>query len=104
MTSQGSPYARFNRAILTKNMNLIEAAARELDHVSVEDALRILVVMAAKHDRRFERAGAKWTARVAAERRLDLDQTRRILSLVEVLPSAPDAVAVKLRALSAQRR
>ena len=45
-TSQGHPYARFRRALLTKNVNLIDAAARELQHVALADALRILVVLA----------------------------------------------------------
>jgi hypothetical protein len=97
MTSQGSAYARFNRALLTQNLALIDAAARELPHISLADALRILVVMARKRDDRFARAAAKWAARVASERRLTLDQSRHVLALVDVLPEAPDAVAVKLR-------
>ena len=104
MTSQGSPYARFKRALLTKNLALIESAARELPHISIEDALRILVVMGAKRDPRYSRAAARWAARVAAERRFDLEQSRRVLALVDVLPEAPDAVGVKLQALSAERR
>ena len=52
VTSQGHPYARFRRALLTKNVRLIDAAARELTQVSLEDALRILVVLAEKGDTR----------------------------------------------------
>jgi hypothetical protein len=40
VTSQGHAYARFRRALLTKNVRLIDAAARELTQVSLEDALR----------------------------------------------------------------
>lgn len=97
MTSQGSAYARFNRALLTQNPQLIDAAARELPHIDLADALRILVVMARKRDPRFERAAARWATRVAFERRLDLADSRRVLALVDVLPDAPDAVAVRLR-------
>lgn len=100
MTSQGSAYARFRRALLTGNLAVIDAAARELPQVSLEDALRILVVMAAKGDERYERAAARWAARVTAERRLGMDESRRVLALVDVLPEAPEAVAAKLRALS----
>jgi hypothetical protein len=99
VTSQGAPYARFRRALLTKNLLLIDAAASELGSVGLDDALRILVVMAEKHDQRFERAAARWAARVTAEQRLDLVASRRVLGLVEVLPDAPDAVAVRLRAV-----
>jgi hypothetical protein len=48
VTSQGHAYARFRRALLTNNVRLIDAAARELTQVSLEDALRILVVLAEK--------------------------------------------------------
>jgi hypothetical protein len=56
VTSQGHAYARFRRALLTKNVRLIDAAARELTHVSLEDALRILVVLAEKGDTRASSA------------------------------------------------
>jgi hypothetical protein len=97
MTSQGSAYARFRRALLTQNLNLIDAAARDLPQVSLEDALRILVVMATKRDPRYERAAARWAARVAGERRLSLTDSRQVLGLVDVLPLAPDAVAERLK-------
>jgi hypothetical protein len=99
VTSQGSAYARFRRALLTKNLTLIDAAARELPHVSLEDALRILVVMAGRRDERYERAAARWAARAVSECRLDLAASRRVLALVDVLPDAPDGVAARLRVL-----
>jgi hypothetical protein len=45
VTSQGHAYSRSRRALLTKNLRLIDAAARELGRVGLEDALRILVVL-----------------------------------------------------------
>ena len=97
MTSQGSAYAHFRRALLTKNVRLIDAAARELSQVSLEDALRILVVLAEKRDERFERAAARFAARATTERRLDLAEARYVLALAEALPRSPDAVALLLR-------
>jgi hypothetical protein len=47
-TSQGHAHARFRRALRAKNVNLIEAAARELQHVGLDDALRVVVVFAAR--------------------------------------------------------
>src|SRR4051812_49216676 len=73
MGDAGSAHARFRRALLTKNMTLIDAAARELGHVALDDALRVLTVMAEKQDARYERAAARWSARLAAERQLGLD-------------------------------
>jgi hypothetical protein len=92
VTSQGSAYSRFRRALLTKNVDLIDAAARELPQVGLEDALRVLVVLAERHDARFERAAAKFAARVTTERRLDLAESRYVLALAEALPRAPEAV------------
>jgi hypothetical protein len=97
VTSQGHAYGRFRRALLTKNVNLIDAAARELRHVKLEDALRILVVLAERRDVRFERAAARFAARVTTERRLGLAEARYVLALAEALPRSPDAIALLLR-------
>ena len=97
VTSQGHAYARFRRALLTKNVRLIDAAARDLTQVSLEDALRILVVLAEQGDTRFERAAARFAARAMTERRLDLAEARYVLALAEALPRSPDSVALLLR-------
>ena len=98
---KGSAYANFRRALLGGNMHIIEAAAAELGVVALEDALRILVVMGRSQDPRYGRAAAKWAARVTAERGLELDDSRRILALVECLPDAPEAIEPVLRRLCA---
>ena len=95
--ARGHPYARFRRALLTKNVRLIDATARELQHVGLEDALRILVVLAEKHDKRFERAAARFAARVTTERRLSLSEARYVLALAEALPRSSEAVSLLLR-------
>lgn len=100
----GSDLARLRRSILTKNMTLIDAAASNLPHISLEDALRILLVMAERRDPRYGRAAARWAARLTAEHRLELDQSRQVLALVEALPQAPDAIALVLRDLCKKGR
>lgn len=97
VTSQRHPYARFRRALLSKNTRLIDEAARELAQVSLEDALRILVVLAEKRDERFERAAARFAARATTERRLGLAESRYVLALAEALPRSPDTIALLLR-------
>jgi hypothetical protein len=103
MGDAGSPHARFRRALLTQNMTLIDAAARELPQVGLDDALRILVVMASKRDECYERAAAKWAARVATERRLSLMQSRNLLDRLELLPRDPEGVGTALHALLEDR-
>jgi hypothetical protein len=95
--SQGHAYSRFRRALLTKNVTLIDAAARELQHVGLEDALRILVVLAERRDRRFGHAAARFAGRVTTERRLSLAEARYVLALAEALPRSPDAIALLLQ-------
>jgi hypothetical protein len=100
--SDGHAHSRFRRALLTKNVNLIDAAAPELQHVALDDALRILVVLAERHDERFERAAARFAARVTTERRLSLAEARYVLALAEALPRSPDALALLLGAYVAE--
>jgi hypothetical protein len=97
VTSQGSAYPRFRRALLTGNLTLIDAAARELPQIGLEDALRIVVVMAARRDQRFDRAAARLAARMTIERRLGLAEARYVLALAESLQASPDAVGELLR-------
>src|SRR3954463_2220047 len=68
MTSGGSPYARFKRALLTGNIALVHAAAAELPAVDLADALSNCLLMSARDDDRYERAAVRWLARVALER------------------------------------
>jgi hypothetical protein len=92
VTSQGHAHARFRRALLTKNLHLIDAAARELPHPALDDALRILCVMAEKRDPRFERAATRWTGRLLAETSISLRDSRFALAMVERLPECEDAL------------
>jgi hypothetical protein len=87
MTSQGRHYSRFRRALLTKDLQL--AAATELPTVRLDDALRVLVVMAERRDPRFDKAAARFAARVVLERRLGPSEAHRILALAESLPTRP---------------
>lgn len=97
MTSSGSPGTIFRRALIHGNLALALDTARELPHVGLEDALRLVVLMATKRDRNYDGAAARFAQRVISERRLSVDDARRVLALVEVLPTAPDAIAVALQ-------
>jgi hypothetical protein len=97
VTSDGSAYSRFRRALLTGNMSLVGAAARELPHIALDDALRILRVMAVKQDPRFDRAAARFAARAIHELRLSLAEARYVLALVEALAASPDTIGELLR-------
>ena len=69
MTSEGNPYARFNRALETGNEALVTAAALELPRVALDDALRICLVLRGGDPERYERAAVRWLGRFALEAR-----------------------------------
>jgi hypothetical protein len=65
MTSQGSAYARFQRALKTGRASIAWNAAQELEHVDLQDALMLVLLVV--DEPRFGRASARWLGRVAAE-------------------------------------
>jgi len=64
---KGSPYARFRRALETRKLPVVLAAASELQHMRLDDALEVLILMEQEKDPRFERAAARWVGRVLTE-------------------------------------
>ena len=66
MTSQGQAYAQFRRAIKTGNARIAMDSARELRHITLEDALSLCLVLR-RDKRRFQHAAARWLARYHAD-------------------------------------
>lgn len=97
MGTAGSAYMDFQRALKSKNLTVVESAARALPQLSLTDSLAVLLLMAEQNDPRFHRAAARWAGRAIAEQRLTLEDGRRVLALVEVMLTAPHAVAPHLR-------
>jgi hypothetical protein len=92
VTSQGRAYSRFQRALATGNLQVIEAAARELPRIGLDDALLILSLLADSGDPRFDRAAARWIGRLLIETPAGLRDARYALVLVERLPRCRDAL------------
>ena len=67
MTSSGRRYAELQRALKNGNLWVAEAAAREMPKVPLEDALRLVLLYAAKESEKFERAAMRWLERYLAE-------------------------------------
>jgi hypothetical protein len=87
VTSDGNPYARFKRALDTGNEALVTAAALELPRVTLEDALRICLVLRTGDPDRFERAAVRWLGRSALEaRQVTIDDLRQAADALAVLP------------------
>ena len=66
--SQGSAYARFQRALKTGNLTLIRYVAAELPCVDLGDALAVCVAIRQAEPDRYQRAALRWLARFCLER------------------------------------
>jgi hypothetical protein len=72
VTSQGSPYGRFQRALTAGQVLQAETAARELGGLNLADALRLVELYAAYEPTKFDRAVVKWLARLLTETNANL--------------------------------
>jgi hypothetical protein len=98
MTSSGSPYARFRRALATGNLTLIRATAAELPRIGVAEAAAMLLAIERADPEQYERAAIRWLGRLCLERtHVDLEDLSRAAAALDALPEDP-AVARPLLA------
>lgn len=91
MTSSGSPYARFQRALTTGNLVLVRTAAAELPRIGVAEAAAMLLVILRADPEQYERAAVRWLGRLCLERtRVDLGGLGQAAAALEALPHRPD--------------
>ncbi|MFN0153341.1 MAG: hypothetical protein ACKVUT_03090 [Gaiella sp.] len=67
MTSEGSAYARFRRALERRNLAAAEDAARELGTVTLDDALQLVHLYAERRSSKYDRAATRWLTRYLVE-------------------------------------
>jgi hypothetical protein len=104
LTSDGNPYARFRRALETGNETLVVAAARELPKVSLDDALRICLVLRGSDPSRYERAAVRWLGRFALEaREVTIGDLRLAAGALDALPEHPGEAMELLQRLCVAR-
>jgi len=100
VTSEGSPYTRFQRALTTGNLLLVRAAALELPRVDLPDALRICLVIHRGDPERYEQAAIRWLGRLCLEHpAIDFNDLAEGLAALRALPSQPVPALDSLRAL-----
>jgi hypothetical protein len=102
VTSQGSPAARFDRAIKTRNLFLAEVALREMrSPPSLPLALDYLELLAAVRPDRVGRAAVRWHGRLELEcALLTLPESQLALAaLASLCAGDPEAAAVLRRLL-----
>ena len=88
MTSQGSPYLRFRRALDRGNVTEALSAASELQFVGLAKALELTLLLADEEDARYERAALRWHARFVYEtKNVDLRESQAVLALFTAIPA-----------------
>src|SRR5437588_12385195 len=103
VTSDGSAYTRFRRALDAGNELLVIAAARELPRIGLEDALRICLLIRGGDPDRYERAAVRWLGRFALEARgVTLDALRLAADALDALPERPSDAMQRLQRLCVQ--
>jgi hypothetical protein len=102
MGEAGSPYARFRRSLDTRNMLIIRAAAAELPFISLEDALKICVVLRDQEPARFDAAAIRWIGRYCTEREgVTLDDVDDACAAFEQMRTDPAGALEQLQAVCA---
>jgi hypothetical protein len=97
MTSDGSPYARFQRALCNGRLSMVRAAAAELPRIELDDALSICLLISEQDSERYERAVVRWLARLSLEvPTVRIEDLRAGLLAFEVLPENPNGARTAL--------
>jgi hypothetical protein len=91
VTSQGSAYSQFKRALDRRNFLLAWTMAAELPKVPVADALSLLLLALDQQPWRYEKAAPRWHARLCDEARLTLPEAQLALAALHAL-AGPGAV------------
>jgi hypothetical protein len=85
VTSQGSAYMRFRRALDRGNVTEAVSSASELEHVGLTEALELCLLLADKAPERFGRFALRWHGRYCREATIDLDEAQALLAALALL-------------------
>jgi hypothetical protein len=85
MTSSGSAYGRFRRALDTGNLAVARANAVELKHVGLAEALELTLLILAREPTLFRAAALRWHARYCTDTRASLEEATAVLGLLAML-------------------
>jgi len=93
VTAQGSPFARFRRALDRGNVTEALSSAAELEHVGLTEALELRLLVE-KSPERFGRATLRWHGRCCRELRdVDLDEGLAVLAALGALRGSRSKLA-----------
>ena len=85
MTSQGSPYARFRRALDSGNATIALAAAAEVGSLGLTEALELCLLLCDRDPAKFSRAAVRWHGRYCREVDAELEEVQAVLAALGAL-------------------
>jgi len=85
VTSQGSPYARFRRALDRGNLLEALSSASELEHVGLAEALELCLLLREKQPARYTRAALSWHGRYCREVDVSFEEAQAVLAALALL-------------------
>jgi hypothetical protein len=105
VTSEGTAYGRFRRALDRRLASQALIAAAELDHVGLADALELVLLLRDEQPAKYERAALRFHARFVAElRTIGLAEAAAVLGLLAALSGERGATAARALAELCDRR
>lgn len=90
------PYALLTAAIAAGNLDHVRALVAEGVTVRLDDAARILALIAAEEPDNFERAAVRWMARYVAEKATTLDDVGAALDALTEMPMELPALLARV--------
>jgi hypothetical protein len=85
VTSQGSAFMRFRRALDRGNITEALSAASELQHVGLGEALELCLLLRDKEPERYPRAALRWHGRLCREVDVSLEEALATLAALVLM-------------------
>jgi hypothetical protein len=85
VTSQGSAFMRFRRALDRGNVTEALSAASELERVGLAEALELCLLLRDKTPERYPRAALRWHGRLCREVDVSLEEAQAILAALVLM-------------------
>jgi hypothetical protein len=85
VTSQGSGYTRFRRALDRGNVTEALSSASELEHVGLTEALELCLLLRDKDPERYPRAALRWHGRLCREVDVSLEEAQATLAALVLM-------------------
>lgn len=86
VTSQGSPYGRFRKALDRGNVTEALSAASELRHVGLLEALELCLLLRDKAPDKYGRAAVRWHGRYCREvQSVSIEEGQAVLGLLAAI-------------------